>query len=172
MKGKILFSILLLLCGFANTQTATLSKKWDLKDLELDVDKIGPYIGLQQGKFSSFEFGVEYQHKNIKLVRPTTYSLHLGCNYNFSNNLLGYDLGYWYKAGRLNLTYGVNAIFRTDYKTNALGFAPVVGFKLGQLHLQTGYNFLSRTHPGFACNSFFMTIRFVLVQYRNFTWKN
>jgi hypothetical protein len=146
-------------------------QKLDISDLELDVDKFGPYLGLQQGKFSSIEFGVEYQHKNIKWIRPTTHSVHLGFNYNFSNNLLGYDLGYWYKAGRLNLTYGANAIFRTDYTHNAIGFAPVVGSKIGQLHMQTGYNFLSRVNTSFPCNTFFMTLRFVLVQYRNFNWK-
>ncbi len=172
MRNKLLYFLLIFASSFSQAQHLSFHNKFDLSDIELDVHKIGPYLGLQQGKFSSIEFGAEYQHKNVKLIRPTTYSLHFGFNYNFSNNLLGYDLGYWYKAGRFNLTYGVNAIFRTDYTNNAIGFAPVVGYKVGQLHLQTGYNFLSRTNPHFPCNSFFMTIRFVLVQYRNFNWKN
>ena len=171
MKNKIVCFCFLLLFFFSRAQSIQFAKKLDLSDVELDVNKFGPYVGLQQGKFSSIEFGVEFQHKNIKWIRPTTHALHVGFNYNFSSNLLGYDLGYWYKVGRFDLTYGANAIFRTDYIQNAVGFAPVVGFKLGQLHMQTGYNFLSRTTTNFPCNTFFMTLRFVLVQYRNFNWK-
>ena len=171
MKSN-LFILLCCAFGFYSTaQQLSFNKTMDLSDIELDIHKFGPYLGLQQGKYSSIELGVEYQHKNVKLLNPTTYSLHVGFNYNFSNNLLGYDLGYWHKFGRLNLTYGVNAIFRTDYIRNAVGFAPVVGYKLGQLHVQTGYNFLSQSTSTFPCNSFFMTIRFVLVKYRNFNWK-
>lgn len=171
MKSNLLLLFCFLLSLTLTAQyTASEKRQFDLSDIELDVDKFGPYIGLQQGKFSSIEFGVEFQHKNIKLIKPTTHSLHAGFNYNFSNNLLGYDLGYWYTAGRVNLTYGVNAIFRTDYTINAIGIAPVVGYKLGQLHMQTGYNFLNRT-SAFPCNTFFMTLRFVIVKHRNFTWK-
>jgi hypothetical protein len=171
MKNKIFLFVLVLLAFLGNAQDLNFKHVLDISDLELDVNKFGPYIGLQQGKYSSVEFGAEFQHKKIKWIRPTTHSVHLGFNYNFYNNLLGYDVGYWYKAGRLNLTYGVSAIFRTDYTHNAIGFAPVVGYKIGQLHMQTGYNFLSRTTTNFPCNTFFMTLRFVLVQYRNFDWK-
>ncbi len=171
MKNKIFLLVFVLLAFLGNAQELNFKHVLDISNVELDVNKFGPYIGLQQGKYSSIEFGAEFQHKNIKWIRPTTHSVHLGFNYNFYNNLLGYDLGYWYKAGRLNLTYGVNAIFRTDYTHNAIGFAPVVGYKIGQLHMQTGYNFLSRTTTNFPCNTFFMTLRFVLVQYRNFDWK-
>jgi hypothetical protein len=171
MKNKIFIFLLFFFSCALSAQQLQFMHKLDITDLELDVDKFGPYLGLQQGKFSSIEFGAEYQHKNIKWIRPTTHSVHLGFNYNFSNNLLGYDLGYWYKAGRLNLTYGANAIFRTDYTHNAVGIAPVVGYKIGQLHMQTGYNFLSRVTTNFPCNTFFMTLRFVFVQYRNFKWK-
>ena len=170
MKNSILCFVICLFCISISAQKQVFQhRKLDFSDIELDVDKFGPYIGSQQGKFSSLEFGVEFQHKNIKLIRPTTHSLHVGFNYNFSHNLLGYDFGYWYTAGRLNMTYGLNAIFRTDYTVNSVGFAPVVGYKIGQLHMQTGYNFLTRK-TAFPCNTFFMTLRFVIIKHRNFTW--
>lgn len=171
MNIKLILFLFCLNAFVVDAQDVFFQKKMDLKDVELDIHKFGPYLGLQLGKFSSVELGVEYQHKNVKLINPTTYSVHAGFNYNFSNNLLGYDIGYWHKIGRLNLTYGANAIFRTDYTTNAFGIAPVIGYKIGQLHFQTGYNFLSRTPTSFLCNTFFMSIRFVLVKYRNFNWK-
>lgn len=171
MKNKCLTLVLLFLTVTLIAQESKVKKFFDISDVELDVRKFGPYIGWQQGRFSSIEFGAEFQHKNITLFNPTTHSLHVGFNYNFSNNLLGYDLGYWYKAGRLNLTYGVNALFRTDYVENAVGIAPVIGYKLGQIHMQTGYNFLTKVSPTFPCNTFFMTIRLVLVKHRNFIWK-
>lgn len=171
MKNKCIFPLLFLFACFVNAQESSIKRFFDISDVELDVRKFGPYIGWQQGRFSSVELGVEFQHKNITLFNPTTHSFHFGFNYNFSNNLLGYDLGYWYKAGRFNLTYGANALFRTDYAENAVGIAPVIGFKFGQLHMQTGYNFLTIVSSTFPCNTFFMTIRFVLVQKRNFIWK-
>ena len=171
MKNKYLLLGLLLFAFIVSAQESKFKRFFDISDVELDVHKFGPYIGWQQGRFSSIEFGAEFQHKNITLFSPTTHSLHFGFNYNFSNNLLGYDVGYWYKSGRLNLTYGANAIFRTDYSQNAFGIAPVIGYKLGQLHMQTGYNFLTNVSSTFPCNTFFMTIRFVLVQHRNFIWK-
>lgn len=171
MKNNLFLLCFVLFTSLVKAQDIQFQHKLDLSDVELDVNKFGPYIGWQQGKYSSVEFGAEYQHKNIKWIRPSTHSFHFGFNYNFNNNLLGYDLGYWYKVGRLNLTYGANAIFRTDYTQNAIGFAPVIGYKIGQLHMQTGYNFLSSTTKNFPCNTFFMKLRFVLVQYRNFDWK-
>jgi len=171
MKNKIILFGFIFFAFFVRSQELHLKQFHDISDIELDVNKFGPYVGLQQGKYSSIEFGAEYQHKNIKWIRPTTHSVHFGFNYNFPHNLLGYDLGYWYKAGRLNVTYGANIIFRTNYTQDAIGISPVIGYKIGQLHMQTGYNFLSRKPTNFPCNTFFMTLRFVLVQYRNFNWK-
>ena len=172
MKNKVLLIISCLLSiSLSAQQIAYQNFKTDISDVELDIQKLGPYIGYQQGKYTSVELGLEFQHKNVKLIKPTTYSLHAGFNYNFSDNLFGLDVGYWYKQGRLNLTYGINGIFRTDYKVNAVGIAPVMGYKLGQFHFQAGYNFLTRDTKVFPCNTFFVTIRLVIVQNRNYIWK-
>jgi hypothetical protein len=135
---------------------------------KFDVSKYGPYLGLQRGKYNNVEFGFEYQWKKIQLIKPYIHSFHGGFNYNLYNNVLGYELGYWFKQGRLNLTYGANLVYRTNYSLNAVGFTPVIGFKFSQLHLQTGYNFLSKDSKLISSNDFFVSLRFVFIQNRDF----
>jgi hypothetical protein len=135
--------------------------------LKINLHKFGPYIGLQRGAYTGLEFGAEYQLKTLAWVKPTTQAAHFGFNYNLYHNVLGYDLGYWMKRGRFNLSYGANLIYRTDYSRSALGFTPVIGFKLSQLHFQTGYNFLMTSVPPKAVNGFFVSLRFVFIQNSN-----
>lgn len=135
--------------------------------LKINLHKFGPYIGLQRGAYTSIEFGAEYQLKKMAWLKPTTHAAHFGFNYNLYHNVLGYDIGYWMKKGRFNLSYGANLIYRTDYKKNAVGFTPLIGFKFSQLHLQTGYNLLMTTTPPKAVNGFFISLRFVFVQNTN-----
>ncbi len=130
----------------------------------INLHKFGPYIGLQRGAFTSIEFGAEYQLKTLAWIKPTTQSVHFGFNYNLFHNVLGYDVGYWMKRGRFNLSYGANLIYRTDYSRSSIGFTPLIGFKFSQLHLQTGYNFLMTTLPPKAVNGFFISLRFVFIQ--------
>jgi hypothetical protein len=135
--------------------------------LKINLHKFGPYIGLQRGAYTSIEFGAEYQLKKMAWIKPTTHAAHFGFNYNLYHNVLGYDMGYWMKKGRLNLTYGANLIYRTDYSRSTLGFTPLIGFKFSQLHLQTGYNFLTTSTPPKAVNGFFISLRFVFIQNTN-----
>lgn len=134
---------------------------------QINLHKFGPYIGLQRGAYTSIEFGAEYQLKKLAWIKPTTQAIHFGFNYNLFHNVLGYDLGYWMKRGRFNLTYGANLIYRTDYSHSALGFTPLIGFKFSQLHLQTGYNFLMSAYQPTAVNGFFISFRFVFIQNTN-----
>lgn len=134
---------------------------------KINLHKFGPYIGLQRGAYTSLELGAEYQLKTLAWIKPTTQAAHFGFNYNLYHNVLGYDLGYWMKRGRFNLSYGANLIYRTDYTRSALGFTPLIGFKLSQLHFQTGYNFLMTYVPPNAVNGFFVSLRFVFIQNRN-----
>ena len=137
---------------------------------KLNIRKSGPYVGLQQGKYMVPEFGYEMQWKRVRLKKPITHAGHMGFNYNFQRNVLGYDAGYWLKIGRMDLTYGANLVFRTDFDQNALGVAPVVGFKVWQLHLQTGYHFLPRSARDMETNSFFVSLRFVFINERDWKW--
>lgn len=129
--------------------------------------KSGPYIGVQRGAYWFAEFGAEMQFKKIKITNPRVHALHTGFNYNFTNNVLGYDFGYWYQAGRLGLTYGGNLVYRTDFTHNRIGIAPVVGFKLFQFHFQTGYHFLTPSDNFKTMNRFFVSLRFVIINNRD-----
>lgn len=138
---------------------------------QLAIRRSGPYVGLQSGKYYVPEFGYEMQWNRVKLKKPITHAGHMGFNYNFQRNVLGYDAGYWLKIGRLDLTYGANMVFRTDFDRNAFGVAPVVGFKFWQLHLQTGYHFLTKPAKDMKTNTFFVSLRFVFINNRDWNWK-
>ena len=145
--------------------------RFNFPSYDIDIHKFGPYIGIQRGRYSSIEFGAEYQFKEFKLIKPITQAAHFGFNYNLYKNVLGYDLGYWIKQGRLNLTYGANLIYRTDYNKGYFGIAPVLGYKILQFHLQTGINILPISAYDLAINKFFVSLRFVLIQHRNMTFE-
>ncbi len=145
--------------------------RFKIPSYDIDIHKFGPYIGIQRGRYSSIEFGAEYQFKEFKLIKPITQAAHFGFNYNLYKNVLGYDLGYWIKQGRLNLSYGANIIYRTDYNKGYIGLAPVLGYKLSQFHLQTGINLLPLQAYDLAINKFFVSLRFVLIQHRNMTFE-
>lgn len=160
MKIKLLyiiFSLFFWSFSFANSP----------QPFKINLHKFGPYIGLQRGAYTNIDFGIEYQLKELALIKPLTQSLHGGFNYNLYNNVLGYEFGYWVKRGRFNLTYGANLIYRTDFSRSAIGFTPLIGFKFSQFHFQTGYNILFTNTPPKAVNGFFVSLRFVFIQNRN-----
>ena len=143
--------------------------------LEIKVKKMGPYFGIQRGEFTIAEFGVERQWKRVRLINPQTHAAHLGFNYNFKHNILGYDLGYWFKTERLGLTYGANIFMRTNFTDTRVGIAPVIGYKIWLLHLQTGYHFMPRLpEENFETNTYFISLRMVIINKHDteFKWRN
>lgn len=173
VPSKIAFVFLLMLsmCTFViNIHAQTGSFKPAPIDLKTDlsVRRSGPYFGIQKGKFDVIEVGMEGQYKKFKIGKPYTHAAHFGINYSFKNNILGYDVGYWFKKGRLNFTYGANLVLRTDFTHNKVGFAPVIGYKIWQFHIQTGYLFLTKTTVPMQTNTFFVSLRFVLINHNNF----
>gem|GEM_PF-614010 len=160
---------ILLLAGQARSQTGLISQMalHPLPAPKIHFNRFGPYVGLQRGRYTVVEFGAEKQFTRVKLIKPHTHAFHMGFNYNFKYNVLGYDLGYWYQRGRLNLTYGGNLVMRTDFNQTLVGITPVIGFKLFQFHLQTGYHFLTPTDHFEETNSFFVSLRFVLINDRD-----
>lgn len=141
-----------------------------LIDASLNVIKTGPYIGLQQGRYMALEFGAERQWRKIQLLKAQTHAGHMGFNYNFRYNVLGYDVGYWYRPSRLGLTYGGNLFFRTDFDNSKVGFAPVIGYKFLLMHLQTGFQFMPRPNE-FETNTFFISLRIGIINDRDFELK-
>ena len=165
---NLVLCVLALLPAFGNAQGVSWNKKNDgFKLPKITVTKSGPYVGIQRGKYNLLEFGIEGQYKRVKLIKPITHSLHMGFNYNFFKNVLGYDAGYWVKFGRLNLTYGCNFAYRTDFDVSRVGIVPVLGYKFWQLHLQTGIHLLTRATPEFPTNVLFVSLRFVMINHRD-----
>jgi len=134
--------------------------------ISITSTKSGPYIGLQKGKYTVIEFGAERIWKQIRLRDPLKHAAHMGFNYNFKYNVLGYDAGYWIRPNRIGLTYGGNIVFRTDFDKSKSGIAPVIGYKFWMLHLQTGYHFIARPSD-FETNTFFISLRMGIINDRD-----
>lgn len=159
------------LMSFGQSEGSILAVKKPL--LEVSVTKSGPYFGLQRGKYTVLEIGAERQWKKVRLKLPVTHAAHLGFNYNFKYNMLGYDMGYWYRPHRIGLTYGGNLFMRTNFDNTRVGIAPVIGYKIWLLHFQTGYHFMGRLPENFETNRFFVSLRIGIINDRDvdFDWR-
>lgn len=147
------------------------AQKSDKKPLlDPSIRKLGPYFGLQQGKFLVGEIGMEAQFKEINFKRPKTNALHAGLEYNIPNNALGVSAGYWHKPSRFDLTYGFDVALRSNFKAERYGIAPVVGYKIFGLHVRAGYMFLTPSKIFTETNQLFINARFILVNRRDFKW--
>lgn len=141
-----------------------------LLDASLNVTKTGPYLGLQQGKYTVLEVGAEREWKTIQLRDAHSHAVNTGFNYNFKYKVLGYDIGYWWRPHRVGLTVGGTLFLRTDFDRTKVGIAPAVGFKFWMLHLRTGYHFMPRPKE-FETNTFFISLRIGIVNDRDFELK-
>ncbi len=170
--SKILFIVSLFCCSNICTQfeTKVFIQQSPCDNLfnisKVNVTKSGPYFGIQRGKFAIIEIGGEKQWKRVTWRKPKTHALRFGANYNFKYNVIGYDIGYWLKLGRLDLTYGCNLVCRTDFDVYSFGISPTIGYKFQQFHLQTGYHFLNRPIDTFETNSLFISLRYVFINER------
>jgi hypothetical protein len=99
--------------------------------------------------------------------------------YNFSDNVIGYKAGMWMKRGHINLTYGANVSYFTDFKEgHKFGIGPSVGFRLLGFHLVNGYNFLTHdkivTKEGLKVelpvNTLYMSLRYYIPVENKFVW--
>lgn len=131
------------------------------------VLKKGPYFGYQLGKYNYLELGVELMQKEVKLIRPITHAAQFGMNINLFNETVGYELGYWRKASRVDMSYGLRACYMTNFDTGRFGLVPNIGYRLGAFHLQTGYYFyFPQVDTDFLANTLFLSLRFTLVNKR------
>lgn len=166
-KGISLLLLVLFWITTATSQEVLDRKKKKFSLPKVTVTQSGPYVGLQKGLYNTLEFGMEGQYKRVRLIKNVTHAAHMGFNYNFFRNVLGYDVGYWFKQGRLNLTYGANFVYRTDFSSTRVGICPVIGYKIWQLHLQTGCHLMTRPAVDFPTNILFVSLRFVLINQRD-----
>ena len=97
--------------------------------------------GIERGKFTFLELGVEQHWKKFKLRRAPTFAVNANLEYNFGNNVLGYNAGAWLKIGSVNLTYGFVLNYITDFTISRYGAGPQIGFRLLGFHFVNGFNF-------------------------------
>jgi hypothetical protein len=164
-KASILFAI-----GFLLFSGVTYSQNKKKPLIDPSVKKLGPYFGIQQGRYTVGEIGMEFQHKGIRLKQPKTNAVHLGLGYNIPNNTLQINGGYWHKPSRFDLTYGADICLRSDFDTERFGISPVIGYKVFGFHVRAGYMFLTPSTSFIQTNTLFLNLRFLLVNRRNFSW--
>ncbi len=131
----------------------------------------GVIIGLQKGRYTSIELGGEAHWRKISLRNPRIIGATANMEYNFSNHVIGYKAGMWMKHGRVNLTYGANVAYFTDFKDKSrFGFGPAVGFRLAGFHLINGYNFLVGNKELTQVNTLYLTLRYYFPVDNQFVW--
>ena len=168
MKNIILF---LLFFFFSNLYSQGLEGTFLQKEPLVKITKTGPYIGIQRGKYSNLELGYEFQRKGVKLIKPITHALNIGFDYNLSENVLGFSAGYWYKKGRVDMTYGASFVVKSNFNQSRIGISPLVGYKFSIAHLQVGYNVLSPFHSFKNTNTLFVSLRVVMINNKNYKWR-
>lgn len=175
MIKPLFFAYTLLLSSTLFAQDGKLSELFSNEDkkkkdplLEVGLRQSGPYFGIQQGKYTLAEIGGEMQWRKLRLKRPTTHAIHAGLDYNLFENVLGLSSGYYYKGGRTKFTYGGRLVYRTDFTHHRYGISPALGYKLFGFHGQIGYTLLTPHDTFTAVNTFFVSLRFVLINERDF----
>lgn len=132
----------------------------------------GMIAGIQRGKYTFLELGGEIHWRKISLFNPRLYAATANAEYNFGHNVIGYKAGLWMKRGRINLTYGLNASYITDFTNHQFGGGPAIGFRLLGFHLVNGYNFLTKSksetvsHP----NKLYVSLRYYFPLDNKFNW--
>lgn len=173
MKNTVLRSSLPLLAVLLAFPVAAqlFRKPIQLPESKLRMIKTGPYLGLEQGKYLNLNFGAERQWQQIKLIKPQTHAAHLQLDYNFRYRVMGLQAGYWFKTGRLGLTYGARMSWHTDYDAHRFGIAPNIGYKFMQAHLQLGVHLMPENDQFTEVNTFYASLRWVFINDRKFDKK-
>lgn len=161
-----IFVLPFFICFGVNSQYLQSSGLFDLPKVK--STKSGPYFGYQRGKYDVFELGGEIQFKKERLKKPLTNAFSFGANYNFPENVLGFDARFWHQHARLGLTYGLFLSHRTNFNESRIGVAPALGFRLMQFHIQTGYTFYTPSESFQELNTFFIALKFTLINKRDF----
>jgi hypothetical protein len=136
----------------------------------------GMIIGVQRGKYTSIELGGEAHWRKISLLKPHIIGATANLSYNLGNNVLGYHAGIWKKQGHINLTYGADVSYFTDFNNRrSFGIGPSVGFRFFGLHLVNGFTFLTNNYSKgevapLPVNTFYMSLRYYFPVKNEFTW--
>jgi len=77
----------------------------------------------------------------------------------------------WQKTGRVNLTYGGNLVYYTNFHgLQRYGLGPAVGFRFAGFHLINGYNLLLGDKEFKNVNKLYITLRYFFPLEHKFTW--
>ena len=159
---------------FPTSYTASPSQqKYDIQaaHAKLFQRNHGMIVGLQRGKYTTIEFGGEIHWRKISLSKPRLFATTANMEYNFSDNVIGYKAGVWFKRGRINLTYGANLVYFTDFDRSRFGVAPSIGFRLLGFHLVNSYNFLAGDKELDKVNTLNIALRYYFPIDNAFNWQ-
>lgn len=131
----------------------------------------GAIIGVQRGAGTAFELGAEAHWRKLSLSNSRIVGATTNLEYNFSEHIIGYKIGAWVKKGRVNLTYGGNLVYFSDFEGGQrYGLGPSVGFRLAGFHLINGYNILAGDKDMKGANTLYMSLRYYFPVDNKFTW--
>jgi hypothetical protein len=131
----------------------------------------GMILGLQRGASTAIELGGEAHWRKISLRNPVITGASANLEYSFGNHVIGYKAGVWRKQGRVNLTYGANVAYFTNFKgLHKYGGGPAIGFRLAGFHFINGYNFLGGDKELKEVNTLYVTLRYYFPLQNKFTW--
>jgi len=166
--------------NFSTTKNSLLSAPYSrsvsLTRRKLFQRNTGMIIGLQRGRYTSLELGGEAHWRKISFLKPHIIGATANLAYNFGNNVLGYHAGLWMKQGRINLTYGADINYFTDFNNRqSFGIGPSIGFRFFGLHLVNGYTLLTKNNTKseeapLPVNTFYMSLRYYFPVKNQFTW--
>lgn len=166
MKKNILLLIFTSFYFISIAQLNDVSCKKPRMKIQIFTQKTGLLLGLQQGKFTNIEVGLEHQWKKLKLVKPHVYAAKANMEYNFEDNVIGYKVGAWTRQGRLALTYGANFSYFTDFENSNIGITPAIGIKLIGFHFENGYNFVLGPQNVENINFIYVSARYFFINNR------
>ena len=145
--------------------------KFSLSKKKLLQRNHGAILGLQRGGVTAIEIGAEAHWRKLSLSNPTIIGATANLGYNFGKHVIGYQAGMWMKRGRVNLTYGGNLVYYSNFKgLHRYGLGPAVGFRLAGFHLINGYNFMAGDKELEGANTLYVTLRYYFPVENKFTW--
>ncbi len=137
----------------------------------------GMIIGLQKGRSTAIELGGEFHWRKMSVFnKPHIIGATANIEYNFSEHIIGYKAGMWWKRGRVNLTYGGNVSYYDNFKgSSRYGIGPSIGFRLVGFHFITGYTFLTNDkgtekETPMQVNTLYTSLRYYFPVENKFTW--
>jgi hypothetical protein len=168
---KIIIGLAFILCFVFQAKAEDPFATYKYKFPEVTVRKYGTLVGIQRGKYSFIELGVEQQFKQLTLKSPRTFAWNALLEYSWDANSLGLKVGSWYKAGRMGFTFGGDVIGASDFTNYKVGVAPALGFKVIGIHALASYNFFIKKEE-LRYNTLHLSLRYYISRSRDYDIKN